>query len=307
MPVISIGNLTMGGTGKTPMVRYVAELLQQHGLQPVIVSRGYGGRASGPINIVSDGRQLLLSAQEAGDEPRMLAEMLPGVAVLTGQKKAGVAQFAEKQKYGDVVVLDDGFQHLALNRNVNLVLFNARKPLGNGRVFPGGDLREPFNALNRADAFILTGMEDAALERKDLKRKLQNDFPEKPVFEGYYNQSIMLVKGQEMVQAENVEQVKFLGFCGIARPEAFLDSVRREGLHLNGFKAFKDHHHYTSDDIVNLIKLAEKNAAEAFLTTDKDFVKIRNQMPVSLKLYILSRRLSVSEELDGFLQKKLQL
>ncbi|MHB8151111.1 MAG: tetraacyldisaccharide 4'-kinase, partial [Desulfobulbia bacterium] len=159
VPVISIGNLTLGGTGKTPMVRYVTRLLLDRGVRPAIVSRGYGGKAAGRINIVADRTKTLLPPEMAGDEPFMLAEVLPGVPVLTGSQRARVARHAVEAFGANLIVMDDGFQHLALRRDLDLVLFSARTLLGNGRVFPGGELREPLSALGRAHAFVITGVD----------------------------------------------------------------------------------------------------------------------------------------------------
>ena len=148
VPVISVGNLTMGGSGKTPMVQYLARLLQRHGFHPAVISRGYGGTANAKVNTVSDGSSVLLDAATAGDEPRFLAETLPGVPVLTGIVRRMPAQRAVEMG-ADVLLLDDGFQHLQIVRDVNLVLFNTDRLAGNSRVFPGGDLREPVIALHQ--------------------------------------------------------------------------------------------------------------------------------------------------------------
>ncbi|HSH13716.1 MAG TPA: tetraacyldisaccharide 4'-kinase, partial [Desulfurivibrionaceae bacterium] len=146
VPVVSVGNLTMGGTGKTPMVIEVVRLLQALGKRAAVVSRGYGGLARGPVNLVSDGERIWMAAAEAGDEPLLLAESLPGVPVLTGVRRVLVARYAIEKLGAEVVVLDDGFQHLPLHRDLDLVLFKGPDFLGNGRVFPGGDLREPLSA-----------------------------------------------------------------------------------------------------------------------------------------------------------------
>ena len=139
VPVISIGNLTMGGTGKTPTVKYLAGLLQERGYRPAIISRGYGGATNERVNIVSDGNAILLDADYVGDEPRMLAEALPDVFVLTGVvRKLPAARAVEMG--ADVLILDDGFQHLAIQRDVDLVLFHADTLAGNSRVFPGGNV-----------------------------------------------------------------------------------------------------------------------------------------------------------------------
>lgn len=158
VPVISIGNLTMGGTGKTPAVISVCLSLQQWGYRPAVISRGYGGRPAAPVNIVSDGTTFFLPAGICGDEPRLLAEALPGVVVITAKKRSLGAQAAIKKYQCNILVLDDGFQHLAMARDLDIVLLAKDAPLGNGRVFPGGPLRESHSALARANLLVVTSL-----------------------------------------------------------------------------------------------------------------------------------------------------
>ena len=154
--VISIGNLTLGGTGKTPTVMMVAETLRQKGYRPAILSRGYGGQSRKPVNVVNDGRQTLLSPKMAGDEPVMMARRLKTIPVLTGRNRYETGKYAMDHFGVDVLILDDGYQHLPLQRDLNILLCDASQPFGNGVVFPAGDLREPLTAMNRADVIFLT-------------------------------------------------------------------------------------------------------------------------------------------------------
>jgi len=170
VPVISIGNLTLGGTGKTPMVRYVARLLMDRGVRPAIVSRGYGGKAAGRINIVADRTKTLLPPEMAGDEPFMLAEALPGVPVLTGSQRARVARHAVEVFGANLIVMDDGFQHFALERDADIVLVNATAPFYRDRVLPSGDLREAPSGLERAAAVVITHCEQVAQDAVDELR-----------------------------------------------------------------------------------------------------------------------------------------
>ena len=153
-PVVSVGNLTLGGTGKTPFVEFLADGLVREGRRPAILSRGYG-RSSGGVVVVSRGQGALVDADEGGDEPVALARRLPGVPVVVARRRADAAPAAERLG-ADVFLLDDGYQHLALQRNVNLLLLDARDPFSGGRLMPFGRLREPLSALARADAFIFT-------------------------------------------------------------------------------------------------------------------------------------------------------
>ncbi|MFA6284005.1 MAG: tetraacyldisaccharide 4'-kinase [Desulfurivibrionaceae bacterium] len=302
VPVVSIGNLTLGGTGKTPMVRYVTRLLLDKGLHPAIVSRGYGGKASCPVNIVSDGVRTLLPPDMAGDEPFMLAEALPGVPVLTGPERALVAKQAIEAFGVNFIVMDDGFQHLAVARDLDLVLFSARTLLGNGWVFPGGELREPLSALGRAHGFVITGVDNGNRARvEDFQRRLQGSFPEKPVFAGEYHPCGIWHSSQGTAcTLDEVRSMPVFAFAGIANPDSFRQTLRQEGFSLAGFKEFKDHHGYTAQDVAALVAAAKAHGARALITTEKDFVKLRpffGEFPI----LALTIELRMDQKFDLFL------
>jgi len=297
IPVVSVGNLTMGGTGKTPMVVQVVRLLQAMGRQPAVVSRGYGGQARAPVNVVSDGKQILLDAVMAGDEPRLLAESLPGVAVVTGARRAVAARFASDRLGAEVIVLDDGFQHLALHRDLDLVLFKGPEFLGNGRVFPGGDLRESFSALGRASAFVLN---DAAPQLSSAGegfcQRLTAVFPGRPIFRAFFR-SGGLQPGNALAATNVIGPC--LGFCGLARPEGFRQ-VLSELVELKGFVTFADHHPYVAGDLTGLVRQAERQGAGALVTTAKDLVKLR-ELGCPLPLYVLPVELTLPDEFSPLL------
>jgi tetraacyldisaccharide 4'-kinase len=281
IPVISVGNLTMGGTGKTPMVQYLARMLQQNGFHPAVISRGYGGSASAPINMVSDGRTLLLDAGEAGDEPRLLAETLSGVPVLTGMVRRLPAQRAVEMG-ADVLVLDDGFQHLQIIRDVNLVLFNTDRLAGNSRVFPGGDLREPVTALQRATRFIMTGVQDTNREQAiRFAELLRLKFPHIPVTHtGYRVEGLVELSAAGMIEPvvdDSIDQEKCFGFCGIAHPESFRQTLASRGITLTDFLPLDDHQRYSKALVDKLIAKAQQSGAKRLITTEKDLVKLAAQ------------------------------
>lgn len=302
-PVISVGNLTMGGTGKTPMVQHLARLLRNHGYRPAVVSRGYGGRAQDRVNLVSDGRQLFLDAVLAGDEPRFLAETLPGVPVLTGLVRRLPAQKALEMG-ADVLLLDDGFQHLQVVRDVNLVLFDADRLAGNSRVFPGGELREPVAALHRATGFLLTGVNDENRERAGkFADLLRARFAEIPVaLAEYAPQSLVAVTSGgsiESVAAEGVSNRRCFAFCGIARPERFRRTLERQGLQLVGFHPLADHQRYSSATLRALLAQAHRAEAEALITTEKDLVKLTDrQAEIAMPLYGLRMQVTTEPHFD---------
>ncbi|MEW6594924.1 MAG: tetraacyldisaccharide 4'-kinase [Thermodesulfobacteriota bacterium] len=306
LPVVSIGNLTLGGTGKTPLVMYVTRQLLALGRKPAILSRGYGGKAKGPVNVVSDGSTIGLSASEAGDEPLLLAESLPGVPVLVGPKRATLGRAALDRFPVDTLILDDGFQHLAVARDFDLVLFSARTLLGNGRVFPGGPLREPMAALRRVHGFVITGVDkESRAGAEAFKQRLAGLFPEKPVFMGEYLPVCLLHSQQSKTFAiDKARHMPLYGFAGIANPDSFRRTLERERFLLTGFIGFPDHHRYTAADVESLIAAARSRKAAALVTTEKDYVKLA---PLFKEFPLLALRveLFMEEEFDLFLAARM--
>ena len=183
VPVISVGNLVMGGTGKTPIVRHLSELLKEKGYSPAVISRGYGGKSKQRVNVVSDGTKVYLAPTDAGDEPYMLARALKNIPVLTGTRRCFPCDYAINNFKTNVLLLDDGFQHLSVQRNLDIVLFDATALAGNSRVFPGGELREPVSALERCHVFLITGVSaDNKSSAVKFQSLLNEKFPNKPVF-----------------------------------------------------------------------------------------------------------------------------
>jgi tetraacyldisaccharide 4'-kinase len=305
-PVISVGNLLLGGTGKTPLVHYIAKLLKQHSRKPAILSRGYKGSATGAINVVADGTKILLDATKAGDEPLLLAEKMPGIPVITGKKRFTTGRFAIDSFGTDILILDDGFQHMALKRDLDLVLFSAQRLLGNARVLPGGELREPVSALKRADAFIITGIsEPLDTHVKEFISFLENLYPEKPIFTGLYQPEKMLIKifngKYDTTSQDDACTMPLYAFCGIARPESFKRTLETMGIKLTGFQAYEDHHAYSAATIQSLLKNAKNSAAGGLVTTEKDLVKLRHILPAGFPLLILPVQLRLSKNFDRFL------
>ncbi len=299
VPVISIGNLVLGGTGKTPTVRYVARLVKSQGYHPAIVSRGYHGGAKEAVNIVSDGKDICLSAALAGDEPYMLASSLPGIPVLTGKHRIFPCRHAIDQFKCDVIILDDGFQHLTVKRDVDLVLFDSTILAGSSRIFPGGPLREPTSALNRCHGFLLTGTTQTNKERAErFSNLLQQRFPKQPVFKSF-EASYKLVTADGGLAEKNASKI-FFGFCGIASPARFENSLVSNELQLAGFQAIRDHAAYSQALVSELCAKAAELGADSLVTTEKDHVKLQN-FTTTLPLHILLPEYRVDQTFDLFL------
>lgn len=303
VPVISVGNLTLGGTGKTPMTIYLAKLLRAHA--PAIVSRGYGGRAKERVNVVADGSGIYLDAVTAGDEPFYMAENLPGVPVVTSRRRLDGGRYAVDSLQARTVILDDGFQHQALERDLDLVLFKVDSFLGNNRVFPGGDMREPLMALRRADAFVLTCVNDTNQERAQaIKRALLKKFPQIPVFTAEYHPICLVTPNKKEIGLAEAKRMAFFGFCGLAQPASFQRSLESAGVQTVGFQVFRDHCRYFKPELEFLKKRIAGCSANALVTTEKDMVKLAGK-ELPLPLYALRMEMRPEADFDAFVLGKI--
>jgi tetraacyldisaccharide 4'-kinase len=269
-PVVSVGNITVGGTGKTPLVIALATGLKERGIPVAILSRGYKGeRTSGPV--VSDGKTISLSPEEAGDEPYLMAERLRGIPVLIGKDRFINGRIA-LQRYGiRGVLLDDGFQHLQLHRDLNIVLIDSTIGFGDPHLLPRGMLREPLTHLRRADLFLLTKVEGPETCRP-LENFLRKVHPEAPVFHSHHEASGLIGPNGEWEDLTSFNEKRVLALSGIANPSSFLSLLKKCGMKVIKEAVFPDHHRYTDEDLVSI----EKNGkgADWIVTTEKDLVKL---------------------------------
>ena len=274
-PVISVGNLSLGGTGKTPHVLAVANWLKNHGIRPAVVSRGYGGRAGrGPL-VVSDGINVLVSPQDAGDEPVMMAEALSNIPVVVGSDRYAGGKLAVERFGAQAIVLDDGFQHMALSRDIDLVLLPAVNFFGTQWVFPGGNLREPVSALSRATAILLTRAEALSSADQEIgRRELQAMVPGRPVFLSKMRATRFISIEGEVKAANALAGEPLFAVCAIAGPEFFFLILEELEVDLRGKISFPDHYSYKRDDLSKLMAQAGKRGAKALVTTHKDRVKM---------------------------------
>lgn len=277
VPVVSVGNITTGGTGKTPVVAWIAEALALAGLRVCILTRGYGRRDEGKRVLVSDGVSLLSNAEEGGDEPLMLAEMLRGkAAVLSDRNRASAAAWAREHLGSEVFVLDDGFQHLRVRRALDIVTVDATNPFGGGRLLPQGRLREPLASLKRADLVIITRSEQAA-DVSALKREVES-------WSGKKNALISRTRTGAVRPLTHTSDstlsapyaYRVAAFCALGNPRAFFRHLERTGFDLTFTRAFADHHSYTQSDVDGVVRETVERGAEALLTTAKDAVKLRS-------------------------------
>jgi tetraacyldisaccharide 4'-kinase len=297
-PVVSVGNLTVGGTGKTPVTACLGRLFQDRGLIVAILSRGYGGlggRRAGVLR-VSDGQRLYLKPPMVGEEAYWLARALPGVAVYAGacRYRAGLAAWEEVRP--DLFLLDDGFQHFQLHRDLDLVLLDAASPFGNGRLLPRGPLREPVSALAAAQALVLTRYQ--AAPHQATLAQLRRAFPEKSLLTAAITPTaVRLYPGASPAPLEELRGRPLLAFAGLARPQVFACTLRELGVELRGFQAFPDHHPYGDRDLNLLVREAQGLGAAALITTAKDWARLGERWEVDLPLLVLEVEARLAEEL----------
>ncbi|MFQ6110998.1 MAG: tetraacyldisaccharide 4'-kinase [Nitrospinota bacterium] len=297
-PVISVGNLTLGGSGKTPASEAIARLLLQEGFRVAVLSRGYGGRARGSLTVVSDGKRLLASPPVAADEAILLARNLPGLLVLTGRSRLEAGTHAIESLGAEVIILDDGFQHLALERDLDLLLVRAKNPWGRGRLFPRGSLREPLSALSRAGAVVMVSPFRAeARPPEELLSALERYNPAAPLFRACLEFAHLRLLGKEgELPLDALGNTPFLALCGIASPESFFSFLRELGLSPRGELALSDHYRYCREDLPSLREAARAAGASAIVTTQKDAVKLEPLAPLPLPIWEVGVRLRVLEE-----------
>ncbi len=270
--VVSVGNITAGGTGKTPATAALAKWALLRGVRACIISRGYGGAYKQPVLAVSDGNRILADSRAAGDEPVLLAEKVSGCPVVLSRKRYLAGLYA-REKFGcELFILDDGFQHMQLFRDLNLLLMDAAQPFGNGRLLPLGPLREPLDQLKRADAFILTRAGDG--NKENTLSFLKGIYPHVPAFCAEHVPDRVVFPRLGLDDApETLKGKRIVAFAGIGRPEAFKGTLLSLGAEVAAFRGFKDHYVYGKEDLDRLVRLRKKAGAQYIVTTEKDWMR----------------------------------
>jgi tetraacyldisaccharide 4'-kinase len=308
--VVSIGNITAGGTGKTPMTIRVAQIIRDQGQRVVVISRGYRGRLEKRGGIVSDGSTILVDPREAGDEPYLMASVLQGIPVVVGRRRYAAGMLAVAHFRPDVIILDDAFQHLRLRRDLNILLLDSRSPFGNGHVLPRGRLREPLCAMGRADVVVLTRCQEAV--RPSLPNRLP---PDRPLFFAMHTPVVRLVGATEEHVDDSQEGLsrlagkKVLAFAGLADNDQFFDQLGRAGCIVCRRFAFADHHAYRQRDLDRIASVATATGVDLLVTTVKDFVKIQSyrRWPVELvTVDVTIRMLTDDDRFEGILTNALR-
>jgi len=290
--VISIGNITVGGTGKTPSTIAIAEEAKKRRFKPYILTRGYKGKIKGPC-FVSKGEGPLIGEKEAGDEPILMAKKLKGVHIIKNKNRYEAGMFAIQYLKSQIsnldlpilFILDDGFQHWNIFRDRDILLIDSINPFGNRRLLPLGPLREPLNAMSRADIIVLTRMDGSRSQKskiKNQKSKIDSLIEEiklynsrAPIFLAEHHPSKFITTAGDILPPEWAKEKKFFGFCGIGNPESFRSTLLTVGVELTGFKIYRDHYRYKLKDLETIKKSAEKSGANWIVTTEKDIIKLK--------------------------------
>lgn len=319
--VISVGNLTVGGTGKTPVVEVFARNLQQQGRKVAILSRGYKskelpflqkmtqrittGKIETPPRVVSDGKRLLLDSHTAGDEPYMLASNLPEVSVVVDKDRVKAGKYAIKELGCDTLILDDGFQYLKLGHRLDIALVDQTNPFGGGHLLPRGLLREPMRNIKRAGFIFITKCTTEGAP--ELKEQLRRMNPHAEISECRHAPKFLKdVFGETVYDLDWLKGKKIAAVSGIAVPESFENALRSFGAEIVYTRRFSDHHRFTQQEVINTINRSIKRGADAILTTEKDAVRFpfvdRRDIP-TLFMRVQIEMLSGEEEFMDWISR----
>jgi len=286
VPVISVGNLTVGGTGKTPMVQWLARQLRGHDLRVAIVSRGYGAEKGG-----------------SNDEARELQLALPDVPHLQNPDRSAAAAIAVEELQMQCILLDDGFQHRRLARDLDIVLLDATEPFGFEHLLPRGALREGVSSLNRADVSVLSRADQVSeARRQTIRRRAERHAPNALWCEVRHAPQALVNTAGERRPVESVRSASVLAFCGIGNPRAFRATLESCGIEVDVWREFPDHHQYSRQDIELLQSTARQANAAAIVCTMKDLVKIRTERLGAIPLWALAVEIEFLENEDDLVR-----
>jgi len=303
--VISVGNLTVGGTGKTPVVDLLVKELQRLKKQPAVLSRGYKRKDASSQQRLRFCEDSKIDPAFFGDEPYLLAQRNPEVPVYVGSSRFITAGLAEKQDHPDILLLDDAYQHLAIHRDLNLLLIDAEQGLGNRHLLPGV-LREPVNQWKRADAIILTKTNLAASDAVSqmLKHELQVSCP---VFNFKYEvQGLTRLDGKVQLNLNEIINKRLLLTSGIAQPKGFERLLEQQGVEIIGKIEFPDHHDYSTEDVRKILEQQQKLKPDYLLTTEKDAVKLRSFAELAEQIWVLEMEMIPDNLWNDFLAEFLR-
>ena len=340
-PVICVGNLTTGGTGKTPAVITITKILKKMdmslwetnitvGWAPptemagdggqcppytankhhvAILSRGYKRKSKAPILLVSDGKSLLSTPEESGDEPYLIASTLRNVPVVVGADRYKSGIYSAEHTGANIFILDDGYQHIQLHRDINILLIDSSNPYGNGHLLPKGILREPLNGISRADCVIVTRANEGG--KGSIEALVRKHNPDAPVFYASYQADDVTDSNGYSYGVNTINGKKAFIFSGIANPQSFRKSIEYIGGTVVGELSYPDHYWYKNDDLLKIMQEASDESADAVITTAKDAVRLHgldlyDKTGVEMKLLILHVEMIIDNGFTIWIHKKIQ-
>ena len=308
--VLSIGNITVGGTGKTPATIMLAGWAKSQGYNVAILSRGYGGKYQKKAAVVSDGKGILITPEISGDEAWLMANALTDIPVIVSRSRYLAGLEAKNDFKSNFFILDDGFQHIHLKRDMDIVLVDAKRPFGNGHLLPWGPLREPLSGLKRADAVLFTR------SRNMHPEKYKKSIFKKPFFMGdHVPDKIIFPARNKAAEPSHLNGKRVIAFSGIAKPESFKKSLLNLGANVVSFRAFGDHYPFSKKDIVKLIQEQQTHKGDILITTEKDWPRLKELVMdidflavLTIRFIITSGKYEllkmIKEKADAVLNKK---
>ena len=293
IPVVSVGNITSGGTGKTPFILYLLNKLNLNYEKIVVVSRGYGRNSKG-LQIVSDGEGNIIEPDVGGDEPVLIASKFPQIPVIVAEKRYKGIEIAIKNFDAKLILLDDAFQHRGVARDCDIVLVDANQPVQYEQILPLGNLREKKSNLNRADIIIISKIEKKSNITKQVE--FYKNFNNELFYSNYKNFTIKKVNENLQVNLDKIKNESFFAFTGIANPKLFLQNLEDIGLKIDNSIIFKDHIKYSSKEISKILKTADLHNCNYLISTEKDLVKLNIKDFDDYNLFILEMEIELKNE-----------
>lgn len=288
--VISVGNLTVGGNGKTPLTILLAKALKEEGLSVAVSHRGYKGAYENTVKMISDKDQIFEEVQQAGDEPLLLAQNLKGIPVIVGKNRKAAIHFLSEKIHPDVVILDDSYQHIKVHHDFDFLLFNRENPVGNGFITPAGMLRESSRMMKFAHCFVLNDIQgECGIPQIFKKYSI-------PILSTTYHITYFI----DYISSQTHESARFKSkdvflLSGIGNPRSFERSMKECGLNFMHHYQFGDHHEFSKSDIAHIVNAAKEQKIDAIITTEKDFEKLRKLDLDMEKFYYAKLEVKINE------------
>ncbi|MBI5021824.1 MAG: tetraacyldisaccharide 4'-kinase [Ignavibacteriales bacterium] len=273
IPIISVGNITAGGTGKTPFVEYLVRYYLEFGVKVCVISRGYKRSTIG-MRVVSDGNKIFGDAHSNGDEPQQISEKFIGVIVIVDEKRVRAVEYAIKRFQPSIIILDDAFQHRSLGRNIDIVMIDGKINLRKTKMIPAGNRRESLGGLRRADLLVFSNVSATS---QNVLNSLKPYSSASSVGIKYNIKTIRSLSTNQTISVNDLVGASCIVFCGIGAPAAFRQTLAELKVNVVEFMVYPDHHYYTIDEIQNIKRYFDIRKAKYIITTEKDAMRLRNQ------------------------------